>query len=133
MYDCPDLLVDGASYIYSMTNKCYVILIYPTNIALKNASSYQSFTNILRDYCQGSRDRWYRSKADVSPLSRGMGRQKEFRCYKCNRPGQIQRFCRTPNIGGLVEDDIEIEVSEIKPPTQDNDSMGQGPDVKCER
>ncbi|PIO16114.1 hypothetical protein AB205_0056150 [Aquarana catesbeiana] len=80
VFNCPDLLEDDTSFIYSMANKCYVS--YPTRMALRNARSYQNFVNILRDFCQGSSDREYGSKAGVSVISRGTGRQRECRHSK---------------------------------------------------
>ncbi|XP_040197601.1 posterior protein-like [Rana temporaria] len=68
VFNCPDLLEDDASFIYSMANKCYVS--YPARMALRNARSYQNFVNILRDYCQESSHREYGSKADLSLKSR---------------------------------------------------------------
>ncbi|XP_044157468.1 posterior protein-like [Bufo gargarizans] len=102
VYNCPGMSADDPSFIYSMANICYVN--YPNRIALRNANSYQSFINILRDWCEESSD-GYRSDADISVVSRGTRRKKFIRCYKCHRPGHIQRFCRTPDISSLIQDD----------------------------
>ncbi|PIO41197.1 hypothetical protein AB205_0160060 [Aquarana catesbeiana] len=93
VFNCPDLLEDDTSFIYSMANKCYVS--YPTRMALRNARSYQNVVNILRDFCQESSDREYGSKAGVSVISRGTGRQREFRRFKWNRHGH--RFRKALN------------------------------------
>lgn len=69
VFNCPDLLEDDASFIYSMANKCYVS--NPTRMALRNARSYQNFVNILQDFCQESSERKYGSKVDVSVINRG--------------------------------------------------------------
>ncbi|PIO23096.1 hypothetical protein AB205_0002270 [Aquarana catesbeiana] len=76
VFNCPDLLEDDTSFIYSMANKCYVS--YPTRMVLRNARSYQNFVNILQDFCQESSDREYGSKAGVSVISRGTGRVQTF-------------------------------------------------------
>ncbi|XP_040293619.1 posterior protein-like [Bufo bufo] len=119
VYNCPDMSADDSGFIYSMANICYVN--YPNRIALRNANSYQSFINILRDWCEESSD-GYRSDADISVVSRGTRRKKFIRCYKCHRPGHIQRFCRTPDIFSLIPDDKGIS-------TQDKESIPQEPDV----
>ncbi|XP_072287137.1 posterior protein-like [Pyxicephalus adspersus] len=45
VYNCPDISSDDMEFLYSMANKCLVS--YPVMIALRNASSYQQFINIL--------------------------------------------------------------------------------------
>ncbi|PIO12433.1 hypothetical protein AB205_0115420 [Aquarana catesbeiana] len=98
VFNCPDLLENDISFIYSMANKCYVS--YPTRMALRNATSYQNFVNILRDFCQESSDREIGSKAGVSVISRGTGRRREFRRFKWNRHGH--RFRKALNIASIA-------------------------------
>ncbi|PIO36870.1 hypothetical protein AB205_0092230, partial [Aquarana catesbeiana] len=105
VFNCPDLLEDDTSFIYSMANKCYVS--YPTRMALRNAKSYQNVVNILRDFCQESSDREYGSKAGVSVISRGTGRQREFSHSKWNRHGH--RFCKALNIASIEQETPEIQ------------------------
>ncbi|XP_073462539.1 posterior protein-like [Aquarana catesbeiana] len=105
VFNCPDLLEDDTSFIYSMANKCYVS--YPIRMALRNARSYQNFVNILRDFCQESSGREYGSKAGVSVISRGTGRQREFRRSKWNRHGH--RFCKDLNIASMEQETPELQ------------------------
>ncbi|XP_072285241.1 posterior protein-like [Pyxicephalus adspersus] len=44
VYNCPDISSDDMEFLYSM-------------IALRNASSYQQFINILRDWCEQDKER----------------------------------------------------------------------------
>ncbi|XP_073488819.1 posterior protein-like [Aquarana catesbeiana] len=124
VFKCPDLLEDDTSFIYSMANKCYVS--YPTRMAPRNARSYQNVVNILQDFCQESSDREYGSKAGVSVISRGTGRQREFRHSKWNR--HWHRFCKALNIASMEQETPEIQVSAT--PTQDRDITAQRPDMK---
>ncbi|XP_077311956.1 posterior protein-like [Lithobates pipiens] len=126
VFNCPDLLEDDASFIYSMANKCYVS--YPTRMALRNARSYQNFVNILRDFCQESREREYGSKADVSVISRGTGRQRKFRHRKWNR--HRHRFHKVLKIASMEQEIPAIQVPTMKTRTQDRDSVTQRPDMK---
>ncbi|PIO26253.1 hypothetical protein AB205_0115940 [Aquarana catesbeiana] len=105
VFNCPDLLEDDTSFIYSMSNKCYVS--YPIRMALRNVRSYQNFVNVLRDFCQESSGREYGSKAGVSIISRGTGRQREFRRSKWNR--HRHRFCKALNIASMEQETPELQ------------------------
>ncbi|XP_077342034.1 posterior protein-like [Lithobates pipiens] len=126
VFNCPDLLKDDASFIYSMANKCYVS--YLTRMTLRNARSYQNIVNILRNFCQESREREYGSKADVSVISRGTGKQRKFRHCKWNRHGH--RFHKALKIASMEQETPEIQVSAMKTPTQDRGRIAQRPDMK---
>ncbi|XP_069837958.1 posterior protein-like [Dendropsophus ebraccatus] len=95
VYNCPDMSQDDASFLYSMANRCNVD--YTTRIALRNAKSYERFINILRDWCEDSRDS-YETSENISMVYRPKRRWYVRYCYRCGRPGHIKRFCNTPYI-----------------------------------
>ncbi|XP_069812098.1 posterior protein-like [Dendropsophus ebraccatus] len=95
VYNCPDMSQDDASFLYSMANRCNVD--YTTRIALSNASSYERFINILRDWCEDSRDS-YETSENISMVYRPRRRRYVRYCYRCGRTGHIKRFCNAPYI-----------------------------------
>ncbi|XP_072270024.1 posterior protein-like [Pyxicephalus adspersus] len=94
-YNCPDMSPDDSSFLYSMANKC-TFVDYHTKLALKNASSYQTFINILRDWIQEtSQDN--RPYKKISEVVRSEMRVRFLgRCYRCGNTGHIMKECKMP-------------------------------------
>ncbi|XP_072285265.1 posterior protein-like [Pyxicephalus adspersus] len=130
VYNCPDMSSDDMEFLYLMANKCFVS--YPVRVALRNASSYQQFINILRDWCEQDKERY---TSDISVIYRSTRRPKS-RPFRCNRPGHIKRYCRSLNvhkdhtkIANLIAESNEENIDESTTPIQDNEITLQ-PGVK---
>ncbi|XP_073507440.1 posterior protein-like [Phyllobates terribilis] len=93
VYNCLDMSPDDANFLYSMANHCNVD--YTTRVALRNSSSYGNFVNILRDWCNESKEQ-YETSTNVSAVYRPKRRGYVRYCYGCGRPGHIKRYCNTP-------------------------------------
>ncbi|XP_073511473.1 posterior protein-like [Phyllobates terribilis] len=93
VYNCLDMSQDDANFLYSMANHCNVD--YTTRVALRNSSSYGNFVNILRDWCNESKEQ-YETSTNISAVHRPRRRGYVRYCYGCGRPGHIRRYCNTP-------------------------------------
>ncbi|XP_075193873.1 posterior protein-like [Anomaloglossus baeobatrachus] len=95
VYNCLDMSQDDASFLYSMANRCNVD--YTTRVTLRNTNSFENFVNILRDWCNESKEQ-YETSENVSAMYRPKRRGYVRYCYKCGSPGHIKRYCNTPDI-----------------------------------
>ncbi|XP_073499758.1 posterior protein-like [Phyllobates terribilis] len=93
VYNCLDMSQDDANFLYSMANHCNVD--YTTRVSLRNSSSYGNFVNILRDWCNESKEQ-YETSTNISAVHRTRRRGYVGYCYGCGRPGHIKRYCNTP-------------------------------------
>ncbi|XP_069812920.1 posterior protein-like [Dendropsophus ebraccatus] len=92
-YNYVDMSPDDSSFLYSMANKC-TFVDYPTKVALRNASSYQTFINILRDWIQEtSQDS--KPQKRISEVVKNEGKVKFMgKCYRCGNTGHTRKDCR---------------------------------------
>uniref|UniRef100_F6VIS7 Uncharacterized protein n=1 Tax=Xenopus tropicalis TaxID=8364 RepID=F6VIS7_XENTR len=80
VFNYPDMLSDDTNFLYSMANKCCVD--YNTKIALRYASSYNTFVNVLRDWSQDS----FESQRHISVVSTNhQHRRFSRRCFGLQR------------------------------------------------
>ncbi|XP_077327575.1 posterior protein-like [Lithobates pipiens] len=87
-YNCPDMSPDDNSFLCSMANKCTCID-YHTRIALRNATSYQTFINILRDWVR-EKDQDNRPHKRVAEIVKSEARVRfAGRCYRCGNTGHV--------------------------------------------
>ncbi|XP_053555677.1 posterior protein-like [Bombina bombina] len=91
-YSCPNMSHDDTDFLYSMANKCTAVD-YSIKVALRNANSYQTFINILKDWIQDTKDD--KTHRKISEIVKNEGRPKfNGKCYKCGNTGHIMRDCR---------------------------------------
>ncbi|PIO24926.1 hypothetical protein AB205_0012520, partial [Aquarana catesbeiana] len=94
-YNCPDMSHDDSSFLCSMANKCTCID-YHTRIALRNATSYQTFINTLRDWVRET-DQDNRPHKRISEIAKSEGRVRfAGRCYRCGKAGPLMKDCKLP-------------------------------------
>ncbi|OCT61377.1 posterior protein-like [Xenopus laevis] len=94
-YNCPDMSPDDSAFLYSMSNKC-TFIDFSTRVALRNANSYQTFLNILKDWIEeAGQDSKMQRK--VFEVIRNEGPKRFNRkCYSCGNTGHFSRDCRVP-------------------------------------
>ncbi|PIO13280.1 hypothetical protein AB205_0158940 [Aquarana catesbeiana] len=94
-YNCPDMSPDDGSFLCSMANKCTCID-YHTRIALRNATSYQTFLNTLRDWVRET-EQDNRPHKRISEIAKSEGRVRfTGKCYRCGNTGHLIKDCKLP-------------------------------------
>ncbi|XP_018424932.1 PREDICTED: posterior protein-like [Nanorana parkeri] len=92
-YSCPDMSPDDSSFLYSMANKCTFVDCH-TKISLRNASTYQTFINILRDWIQET-NQDNRPHRRISEIIRNEAKARfGGRCYRCGNTGHLMKDCK---------------------------------------